>query len=119
MYDACERALISVAGADLFTKLLISVSHCGAQMCAVSRGSFRAEECVEAGPFGGERFVFALELAADDADGVGGDAAVEAARAGDVGHDLSVEEVLDGGEEFVEGGAVLHEPPLAPAAPGK
>ena len=49
------------------------------------------------------------ELAADDADGVGGDAGVEAARAGYVGHDLCVEEVLDGGQELVVSGSVLHQ----------
>ena len=44
----------------------------------------------------------------------GRDARVKAARAGHVGHDFGVEEVLDGGEEFVVRGSVLHQVSLSP-----
>ena len=107
-YASGKPTLVPVTRADLRTKRLVSVTKRCSQLRTADGDNCGAKERVESGPLGSQRFVFALELAADDADGVGGDAAVEAAGARHVRHDLRIEKVFDGGEQLIIGGSILH-----------
>ena len=107
-YLCGELAVVGITVADAPGELPVAFLESLGQCSDRGRSLGGAEESVEALPLGEELLLAAIEFAADDADGVGGDAGMEAARAGDVGHDLFVEEGLDGVEEFVVGGAVLH-----------
>src|SRR3990170_2061565 len=103
-----EGAIVCLAGADPFAELCVAGGESVPEAGAAFRRRGRSEKGIEALPFGGEVLVFAGELAPDGAEGAGGDARVETARALEVRDDFGVQEMFDGGEEFVVGGSVLH-----------
>src|SRR5439155_18914483 len=72
------------------------------------RALHRAEQDVEATPFGFELLLFERELAADDADDICGDARVVLARSIERRDELLVEKELYGAKELIGGGAVVH-----------
>jgi len=103
-----EGATICLAGADPLAEICVAGEESFPEGGVAFRPRGRSEEGIEALPFGGEVLVFAGELAADGAEGAGGNARVETARALEVRDDFGVQEMFDGGEEFVVSGSVLH-----------
>lgn len=106
-YRLCARPVVSFAGADLSAELVVSVAEPLAQICSTFGWLEGAEYRVEARPFGCQRGILVFELSAHNTNCVRCDARVKRLRTVERGGEL-VEEVLDGRQQLIGGGAILH-----------